>query len=561
MNANNIFLSLLLFIGCFSCDLAVIPDVTGEREVSFTAELLMPLDGGGCDIPCPVNINNTSSFSITSFVWDFGDGTISNEQSPAPHTYTEYGSYIITLTAFNADGTIIGIQTTTIIVIDPVADPVPLFSVENEGCFAPCSLSFTNSSTNAQSFSWNFGDGSDTVSTMSPSHTYAKAGTYTVSLTANNGDKHATITQTVTVNIWAKAGTLSGAGSGKAIFQIEDHAYLIVGNTGLSSGSPFLKKVFPDANGNITSDPTIIIDIGIDMRVTDAALLQDGTIAIIGFAAPQAGESLRSLFLRVSTDGTVETPPEFLLEDNDLTDWHMTPSRIVELPSPDERLIIAGNATRDDPFKNEAFYRVINRNLTLIDNTRIISAAANENTYAKQISGNQNGWVIGVSRENASSDFQAEILVTDTNGNPKSGFPKSLGIGLKTADVLSMIDNQVFLAGLTQSDAVYLAKTGLSSTSSVSTNPLGFNALLNDLTTLADPNRLILAGQRDGKAIFLTFNNNLSVEQTSASFGSSSINGFNSAIQTIDCGFAACGLSGDAQTLFFVKTNEMGQIP
>jgi PKD repeat protein len=46
---------------------------------------------------------------------------------------------------------------------------------------------FTNTSTGTGlSFVWNFGDGSPTSTEENPSHTYAAAGTYTVSLTATN---------------------------------------------------------------------------------------------------------------------------------------------------------------------------------------------------------------------------------------------------------------------------------------------------------------------------------------------------------------------------------------
>ena len=52
---------------------------------------------------------------------------------------------------------------------------------ENNGLL----VNFTNASLNADSYSWNFGDG-ETSTEMSPSHTYAADGTYNVSLTATN---------------------------------------------------------------------------------------------------------------------------------------------------------------------------------------------------------------------------------------------------------------------------------------------------------------------------------------------------------------------------------------
>lgn len=49
-------------------------------------------------------------------------------------------------------------------------------------------ISFDNQSTNATSFSWDFGDGSDPSTQENPSHTYTAAGVYVVSLTASNDE-------------------------------------------------------------------------------------------------------------------------------------------------------------------------------------------------------------------------------------------------------------------------------------------------------------------------------------------------------------------------------------
>ena len=48
----------------------------------------------------------------------------------------------------------------------------------------PFKIQFTNTSTDAVSYSWDFGDKSPIVTTTSPTHTYAKGGEYTVKLTA-----------------------------------------------------------------------------------------------------------------------------------------------------------------------------------------------------------------------------------------------------------------------------------------------------------------------------------------------------------------------------------------
>jgi hypothetical protein len=334
----------------------------------------------------------------------------------------------------------------------------------------------------------------------------------------------------------------------------------MVSNTGLTGGSPFIKRVYADENGNVTSDPTIIIDIGIDMQVSDAELLSDGSIAIIGFAAPEADAALRSLYLRVSTDGNIETPAEFLA-DNDLLEWSLRPKNIIELPSPDNRLLITGDASRDNPFKNEAFYREFSRTLDVVGSTQMISASINEHTYAGQICGSINNWAIGFTRQTTDGNFQAELMITDDEGDPLGGFPRILGANLTSTMSVSMKNNEVFMTGLTPADELYVAKTGLTSDSNVSSNTFGLNVIPNDLTYSTAIDRFLLSTQQNDKGVFMTFDDNLQIDQTSDAFGNSSSNGFNTMLSSRDCGFAACGFSGDSQTLFFVKTNENGRIP
>ncbi len=58
---------------------------------------------------------------------------------------------------------------------------------------------FTNRSTNATSYAWDFGDSTGTSTEINPSYTYAQAGTYTVELTASNNGEMAVITKELTV--------------------------------------------------------------------------------------------------------------------------------------------------------------------------------------------------------------------------------------------------------------------------------------------------------------------------------------------------------------------------
>jgi len=66
-----------------------------------------------------------------------------------------------------------------------LASPVPAanFSADVTNGAAPLTVSFTNLSSSATGFAWNFGDGNITP-IVNPAHTYLNAGTYTVTLTA-----------------------------------------------------------------------------------------------------------------------------------------------------------------------------------------------------------------------------------------------------------------------------------------------------------------------------------------------------------------------------------------
>ncbi|MEM9836955.1 MAG: PKD domain-containing protein [Bacteroidota bacterium] len=59
-------------------------------------------------------------------------------------------------------------------------------------------IDFTNASTDATSFSWNFGDGNSSTE-ENPSHTYAAQGDYTVTLTATNSEGSDEASQSLTV--------------------------------------------------------------------------------------------------------------------------------------------------------------------------------------------------------------------------------------------------------------------------------------------------------------------------------------------------------------------------
>ena len=151
----------------------------------------------GCS-PDTVFFSNNSYGVPTSFLWNFGDGTTSTLQNPLPHIYFAFTNdtvYTITLTATNPCGT--STWTDTVLVhpnsVNAFINANPII-----GC-APLAVNFTNFTTGATVYNWNFGDGN--FSTLySVNHTYQNAGTYLAIMSANDGCSFASDSVIITVN-------------------------------------------------------------------------------------------------------------------------------------------------------------------------------------------------------------------------------------------------------------------------------------------------------------------------------------------------------------------------
>ena len=127
------------------------------------------------------NNSTTSSGSITSVSWNFGDGSPANTSQNPAYIYAAAGNYNVALTVTNS------LSCTTVIT---QAVKVNFSSTSGftstDVCFGD-SIHFTNTSTvdpggSTSAYLWMFGDGTTSILT-NPSHYYA-SGTYTVRLTS-----------------------------------------------------------------------------------------------------------------------------------------------------------------------------------------------------------------------------------------------------------------------------------------------------------------------------------------------------------------------------------------
>ncbi|MDN3586555.1 PKD domain-containing protein [Pedobacter aquatilis] len=188
---------------------------SNDCSMNYTTETIVVLEqptvGFAADktIGCSgtvVKFKNNSKNAV-AYLWDFGDGTTSNQFEPE-HTFTGSGvNYTVTLTATNTQGC----KNVSVLpnYIQLVTPPQSNFNVlpGNELSIPNYTFNFRDASLNgAGSWEWNFGDGSSST-LQNPSHTYSNVGEYMVTLKIINKEGCAS-TSTQMVRVIGVPGTL-----------------------------------------------------------------------------------------------------------------------------------------------------------------------------------------------------------------------------------------------------------------------------------------------------------------------------------------------------------------
>jgi len=155
-----------------------------------------------------------NSFGASSYSWDFGDTTTTNDVSTATnpsYTYPGIGTYTVTLVAYSTFNP--GCADTTFGTVTIAPDYTIDFTYSQTNCSALVQFSDTSNSASGVTtgWIWNYGDNSPIDTIGNPSHTFPGPGTYTVTLqgTSALGCKK-TITKVVTIPPYVSVTASSG---------------------------------------------------------------------------------------------------------------------------------------------------------------------------------------------------------------------------------------------------------------------------------------------------------------------------------------------------------------
>jgi PKD repeat protein len=156
----------------------------------------------GCDSVC-VNFTDQTIGNPTSWLWDFPGAVPSSSafQNPTNICYYSSGTYTVTLTATNSNGSDSIVRSGLITV---TATPLAFFTTSNQNICAGDCISFADSSTNSPTvWSWIFAGATTTTSSIQNpiAICYDTSGTYPVELTVSNGACANTSVQTNYINV------------------------------------------------------------------------------------------------------------------------------------------------------------------------------------------------------------------------------------------------------------------------------------------------------------------------------------------------------------------------
>jgi large repetitive protein len=200
--------------GTYTVTLTVTDDKGGQGSATTTATVANRLPtanpGGSYSgitltaIAFDGSASSDPDGTIATYSWDFGDLSTASGAKPS-HTYTSSGTYTVRLTVTDDKGGSASASTTATVANRlPTANAGGPYSGGVGQAVAFDGSASSDPDGTIASYAWNFGDGSTATGAtlVRPNHTYANAGTYTVTLSVidNNGAQSSTsATTTATI--------------------------------------------------------------------------------------------------------------------------------------------------------------------------------------------------------------------------------------------------------------------------------------------------------------------------------------------------------------------------
>lgn len=152
--------------------------VTPRPNANFTSDVSRGF------APLVVRFTDQSTGTITSYDWNFGDGSRNSNRNPR-HTFRTPGAYDVRLTVVGPGGQS---NFSRRIVVQGSNPPVANFTLNPSSGVTPLRVQFADTSTgDVTSYLWNFGDGITTTE-RNPSHDFTTVGEYNVILEVRGRD-------------------------------------------------------------------------------------------------------------------------------------------------------------------------------------------------------------------------------------------------------------------------------------------------------------------------------------------------------------------------------------
>lgn len=243
--------------------------------------------------------------TITSYSWDFGDGSPLQSGVTASHTYATTGTYTVTLTVTDNDGQPVSATRSVEAVTGlPSVD----FSASSTAYEVAVDASAsTDADGTITSYAWDFGDGAQATG-VTASHTYAAAGTYTVMLTVTDNDGlQVSTTRQVVVSLAAPVASFTSTSS-RLSAAFDASASSDADGTVVSYAWDF-----GDGTTGTGRTASHVYATGGTRTVTLTVTDNDGlhgttsSAVTVGLAAPIARIATASSALTVSADGSTST--------------------------------------------------------------------------------------------------------------------------------------------------------------------------------------------------------------------------------------------------------------